>query len=95
MIHSTLVYESDNQSTELSLPTTLFVILWIFRPQIHIMELVKKLGLEVYQQYSDGAKFVRLSDGKIRKYTTSIPCISPVSLIDIHFLLNKVCTEAT
>ena len=54
------------------------------------MELIKELGLDVHQQYSTGAKFARLSDGKVRKYSSSLPKISPFSLLDIFFFINKV-----
>lgn len=51
---------------------------------------MKELGLEVHDQYSTGAKFARLSDGNVRKYTSSLPKISPFSLLDIYFFVNKV-----
>ena len=54
------------------------------------MELIEELGLQVHSQYSKGAKFARLSDGKIRKYSSSLPKISPLSLLDIYFFINKV-----
>ncbi len=60
------------------------------RPQVHIVELIKELGLEVHDQYSKGAKFARLSDGKVRKYLSTLPKISPLSLLDIYFFINKV-----
>lgn len=54
------------------------------------MELIKELGLDVHKQYSTGAKFARLSDGKVRKYSSSLPKISLFSLLDIFFFINKV-----
>lgn len=54
------------------------------------MQLIKELGLDVHKQYSTGAKFARLSDGKVRKYSSSLPKISPFSLLDIFFFINKV-----
>jgi hypothetical protein len=60
------------------------------RPQVHVIELIKELGLEVHDQFSKGAKFARLSDGSVRKYSSSLPKISPFSLLDIYFFINKV-----
>ena len=62
---------------------------WVGRPQVHVVELIKELGLQVHDQYNKGAKFARLSDGKIRKYSSSLPKISPLSLLDIFFFINK------
>ena len=54
------------------------------------MELIEELGLEVHSQYNKGAKFARLSDGKVRKYSSALPTLSPFSLLDIYFFINKV-----
>lgn len=62
---------------------------WVGRPQIHIVKLMRELDIEVHEQHSNGVKLARLSDGKIRKYTTSIPITSPFSPLDVYFLLNK------
>ncbi|XP_028406743.1 probable flavin-containing monoamine oxidase A [Dendronephthya gigantea] len=62
---------------------------WVGSPQVHVMKLIEELGLEVHNQFNKGAKFARLSDGKIRKYSSALPMVSPFSLLDIYFFINK------
>ncbi|XP_033116821.1 probable flavin-containing monoamine oxidase A [Anneissia japonica] len=63
---------------------------WIGRTQHHILWLMKELGLEYYEQYTAGSKFLRLSDGKIRKYSSSLPKLSFVGLLDLGSVMMQI-----
>lgn len=60
--------------------------------QTHILELIKELGLETYPQYTIGKKVHHMGgpDAKIRTYSSSIPALSPLVLMDLTQLLWKV-----
>ncbi|XP_033116806.1 probable flavin-containing monoamine oxidase A [Anneissia japonica] len=62
---------------------------WIGRTQHHIIWLMKELGLEYYEQYAAGSKFLRLSDGKIRKFSSSLK-VSFVGLLDLGSVITKM-----
>lgn len=63
-----------------------------FSTQTHILELIKELGLETYPQYTIGKKVHHMGgpDAKIRTYSSSIPALSPLVLMDLTQLLWKV-----
>lgn len=46
---------------------------WVGRTQTHILDLVKELDLEMYDQYTDGTKWMQIGSSKKRKYTSSLP----------------------
>ncbi len=52
--------------------------------------LMDELGITKYPQYTAGRKVLHLSDGKIRTYTTSIPTLPLLSLIDLHRFMSAV-----
>lgn len=60
--------------------------------QTHILELIEELGLETYQQYSAGKKVYHMGgpSAKIRTYSTSIPLLSPLVLMDLTQFLWRV-----
>lgn len=66
---------------------------------MHILELIKELGLETYPQYNIGKKVHHMGGpgAKIRTYGTSIPAVSPVVLMDLTQFLWRVrqqtCTK--
>nr|XP_015199567.1 PREDICTED: probable flavin-containing monoamine oxidase A isoform X2 [Lepisosteus oculatus] len=65
---------------------------WVGRTQTHILDLIQELGLEIYPQYTEGKKVYRLGgpEAEIRTYTSSIPPLSLMGLIDMQLLLWKI-----
>ncbi|XP_072028108.1 probable flavin-containing monoamine oxidase A isoform X2 [Amphiura filiformis] len=63
---------------------------WVGRTQHHMLWLMEELGITKYPQYTAGRKVLRLSDDKIRSYTTSIPTLPLMSLIDLHRFMSAV-----
>lgn len=60
--------------------------------QTHILELIKELGLETYPQYNVGKKVYHTGGpgAKIHTYTSSIPALSPLVMMDFMQMLWKV-----
>lgn len=60
--------------------------------QTHILELIKELGLETYPQYNVGKKVYHTGrpGAKIHTYTSSIPVLSPLVMMDFMQMLWKV-----
>lgn len=58
--------------------------------QPHIMDLLKKFDLGLNKVYVDGIKMVQLGDGPIRSYSSSIPHLSIVAMLDMFIFLRKV-----
>lgn len=60
--------------------------------QTHVLELIEELGLETYQQYNAGKKVHHMGgpSAKVRTYSTSIPALSPLVLMDLTQLLWRV-----
>ncbi|XP_067672306.1 probable flavin-containing monoamine oxidase A [Haliotis asinina] len=63
---------------------------WVGRCQTHVMSLLSELGLETYHQYSEGSKFVQLEDHSIRTYTSTLPTLSFLELMDLRRFINKI-----
>lgn len=64
---------------------------WVSSTQVNIMALIKELGLDTYPQYSEGIKIVQHGKkGGIGTYQGTIPRLSLLSLLEIHFFLNKL-----
>ncbi|KAM4634033.1 putative flavin-containing monoamine oxidase A isoform 2-T2 [Polymixia lowei] len=65
---------------------------WVGSTQTHIMEVIQELGLEIYPQYNIGKKVHHMGgpDAKVRTYSTSIPALSPVVLMDLSQFLWKI-----
>ncbi|KAK1884059.1 putative flavin-containing monoamine oxidase A [Dissostichus eleginoides] len=65
---------------------------WVGSTQTHILELIKELGLETYPQFSIGKKVHHMGGpgAKVRTYSTSIPALSPLVLMDLTQLLWKI-----
>ena len=63
-----------------------------FSTQTHILELINELGLETYPQFNAGKKVHHMGGpgAKVRTYSTSIPALSPVVLMDFTQLFWKV-----
>ncbi|XP_046560280.1 probable flavin-containing monoamine oxidase A [Haliotis rubra] len=62
---------------------------WVGRCQTHVMSLLSELELETYHQYSEGSKFVQLEDHSIRTYTSTLPTLSFLELMDLRRFINK------
>ncbi|XP_071107333.1 probable flavin-containing monoamine oxidase A [Haliotis cracherodii] len=63
---------------------------WVGRCQTHVMSLLSELELETYPQYSEGSKFVQLDDHSIRTYTSTLPTLSYLELLDLRRFINKI-----
>ncbi|KAF7656324.1 hypothetical protein LDENG_00042570, partial [Lucifuga dentata] len=65
---------------------------WVGSTQTHILELIEELHLETYPQFNIGKKVYHMGgpDAKVRTYSTSIPALSPLVLLDLTQLLWKI-----
>ena len=55
------------------------------------MALIDELGLETHDQYLTGRKFVQIGkDYSIRSYTSDIPTLSVLGLLDLDRTMKKV-----
>ncbi|XP_062340788.1 amine oxidase [flavin-containing] B [Osmerus eperlanus] len=65
---------------------------WVSSSQTHVMDLIHELGLEVYPQYTAGKKVQHIGGprARIQTYSTSIPALSPLVLLDLTQLLWKI-----
>ena len=59
------------------------------------MDMLKELKLTTFGQYLDGKKFMQLGSDEIRSYSSDIPSLSPLALLDLNRLINKVRFEKT
>lgn len=75
---------------------------WVGSTQTHIMELIEELGLETYLQYYTGKKVHHTGGpgGKVRIYSSSLPSVSPLTILDqiqflwkIDALCDTVCAQ--
>ncbi|XP_023647001.1 probable flavin-containing monoamine oxidase A isoform X2 [Paramormyrops kingsleyae] len=75
---------------------------WVSSSQTSVMELIQELGLEVYPQSTTGKKVYHMGGSRapVRTYTSSIPSLPPLALLDltqvmwkIDRLLQTVCVE--
>lgn len=51
---------------------------WVGSSQRHMLELIKELGVEMYEQFSDGTKWMQLGKQAPRKYTSDLPKASEI-----------------
>ncbi|XP_041826922.1 probable flavin-containing monoamine oxidase A isoform X2 [Melanotaenia boesemani] len=65
---------------------------WVGSTQTHVMDLIKELGLEIYPQFNTGKKVIHMGGptSKVRTYSSSIPTMSPLVLMDFTHLLSKI-----
>ena len=54
------------------------------------MALLKELKLDVYRQNTEGKKIQQLGGNKIKAYSSQIPPLSFIALIDLHLFMKKV-----
>ncbi|XP_062567210.1 probable flavin-containing monoamine oxidase A [Saccostrea cucullata] len=63
---------------------------WVGRCQPHIMALLEELGLTTHVQYLEGKKFMQLGSDRISSYSSDIPSLSPLALIDLQRFMYKL-----
>ncbi|XP_021358768.1 probable flavin-containing monoamine oxidase A [Mizuhopecten yessoensis] len=63
---------------------------WVGRCQPHITKLLAELGLDTYPQYIQGRKFMQLGGDVVTSYTSDIPSLSGLALIDLQRTINRV-----
>lgn len=63
---------------------------WVSRNQKAVMNLLKELEVEIYDQWETGSKIMQSSDGIIRKYSSSLPPLRYLSLLDMWWFTYKV-----
>ncbi|XP_071814119.1 probable flavin-containing monoamine oxidase A [Apostichopus japonicus] len=63
---------------------------WICRSQHHILWLMGQLGIDSTPQWTQGKKLMKLGDNKRRTFSSSIPTLPFLSLLDLHFFMRKV-----
>ena len=61
--------------------------------QKNITKLLNELEIETYKQFITGKKIMEIK-GKLTNYTTSIPNVSILSLVDLQLMLNKINSNA-
>lgn len=54
------------------------------------MAMLEELGLSTCIQYLEGKKFMQLGSDQIGSYSSEIPSLSPLALIDLQRLIYKV-----
>lgn len=54
------------------------------------MAMLEELGLSTCVQYLEGKKFMQLGSDQIGSYSSEIPSLSPLALIDLQRLIYKV-----
>ena len=62
---------------------------WIGPTQDRVAELARSLDVATFPTYCEGANLLRL-DGRLRRYTGTIPKLSPHILIDVAWALRKL-----
>lgn len=63
---------------------------WVGRCQPHITQLLDELGLKTYPQYIQGRKFMQLGGDAVTSYTSDIPSLSGLALIDLQCMINRI-----
>ncbi|XP_033750549.1 probable flavin-containing monoamine oxidase A [Pecten maximus] len=63
---------------------------WVSRCQPHITKLLAELGLETYPQYIQGRKFMQFGGDTVTSYTSDIPSLSGLALLDLQCMINRL-----
>ena len=63
---------------------------WVSTSQVDVLDLLRELDLETYNQYITGKKFMQLGGHKISSYISAIPSLSVLALLDLNSLLKKL-----
>lgn len=62
---------------------------WVTDTQVNITRILNELNLETYVQFDTGKKILETT-GKVVSYSSSIPNVSYLSLLDLQLMLNKI-----
>jgi monoamine oxidase len=68
---------------------------WVGPTQTRILELADEYGVEVIDQFDEGARLLEL-DGRVRRYKGTIPRLGPLTLIDVarmQFEVARACRK--
>jgi monoamine oxidase len=62
---------------------------WVGPTQDRIAALAADLGVETFPTHSDGDNLLRV-DGRLRRYSGTIPRLSPFALLDVHLATRRL-----
>ncbi|CAL4096469.1 unnamed protein product, partial [Meganyctiphanes norvegica] len=63
---------------------------WVGSSQLHVIKIMKELGIESYPQYTTGTKYLQLNGGPITTYKGDIPSLGSIwDLIQMQYLMWK------
>ena len=68
----------------------LLLIYIFFRNQKAVMNLLEELDIEIYNQWDTGSKIMQTNDGAIKTYSSSLPPLSYLALLDLWWFTYKV-----
>ena len=54
------------------------------------MNLLEELDIEIYNQWDTGSKIMQTNDGAIKTYSSSLPPLSYLELLDLWWFTYKV-----
>ena len=63
---------------------------YLTRCQTHVMKLLSELGLETHPQYLQGNKQLQVGQRRVQKYSSAIPNLSLLELVDLQMYISKV-----
>ncbi|KAE9547785.1 hypothetical protein FO519_009004 [Halicephalobus sp. NKZ332] len=68
---------------------------WVGRTQTHIIDLIKELGLETYDQYTEGIRWMQMGNAKRKQYTSRFPMVEETGQLSFAEVLDflKSCTK--
>lgn len=69
-----------------------FILYSLFRSQKNIMNLLQELDVEVYDQWTTGNRILHNLNGNIKTYSSSLPPLSYLALLDTWWFFYKVTT---
>jgi monoamine oxidase len=74
---------------------------WVGPTQLEVMALAEELGLATYPTHSEGKNLFEVAEGKIKRYSGTIPMLGPLVMADygradlrLKRLIKKVSTDA-
>ena len=69
-----------------------FILYSLFRSQKNIMNLLQELDVEVYDQWTTGNRILHNLNGNIKTYSSPLPPLSYLALLDTWWFFYKVTT---
>ncbi len=61
---------------------------WVCDKQANVTKLLKDLNIDTYQQFRTGKKVFE-ANGKMNTYNSTVPLVSPTSLMDLKWIITK------